>query len=149
MKILASFFAVLLTLACAVTVFAGSECNAVPWGQPISAVEKITFDRAAGDVKYYKVSKVEPCGIFEIEKAEVTYAFINGKLYASIVEIDEAIDIKRVVSNLMDKYGLPDHKKENSWDVYRWETDTLKVKLKSQYSTDRVKIGTYYKPLIP
>lgn len=149
MKIRTLILAALLTLCVAATAYAGTECNAEPWGQPIAAVEQITFDRMAGSVKYYKVTKVEPCGIFAIENADVTYAFTDGKLYASIVEINQARNIKKVVALLMEKYGLPDHKVDSGWDVYRWETDELKIKVKSQYSSDRIKIGTYYKPLIP
>ncbi|EGB16037.1 hypothetical protein DND132_2834 [Pseudodesulfovibrio mercurii] len=125
------------------------ECKAIPWGAPISAVEEITYSRTVGGVKYYNVNKVEPCGVFNIQGANVTYGFRQGKLYTVLVEIDKAKDVKQVVATLMDSYGLPDHKQSDGWDEYRWETDDLKVKLKSQFTTDRIKIGMYYKPLIP
>ncbi|MDC0336533.1 hypothetical protein OAN24_06550 [Pseudodesulfovibrio sp.] len=125
------------------------KCNAIPWGEALTAVEQIEFSHAAGDIRYYTVTKVEACGIAKIEDTRVTYGFRENKLFTTIVEIEKAKDIKKVISILMDEYGLPDHKKDEGWDVYKWETDTLKIKLKSQYSTDRIKIGMYYKPLIP
>lgn len=149
MKLRVITFIALLILVSASVGHAQEECKAIPWGDPISAVEKITYSHSVSGVKYYRVTKVEPCGIFKVEKGKVTYGFIDGKLYTTLVEIDKANDVKRVVSVLMDSYGLPDHKKADNWDVYRWETDDLKIKLKSQYISDRIKIGMYYKPLIP
>jgi len=146
-----SLFAVLLAVLLAVpaALAQSKQCNAIPWGEPISAVEQIEYSHTAGGVRYYKVKKVEACGISKIEDTRVTYAFRENQLYATIIEIDKARDVKRVISLLMDEYGLPDHKKDNSWDVYQWENDKLKIKLKSEYLTDRIKIGMYYKPLIP
>jgi hypothetical protein len=125
------------------------NCGSIPWGAPISTVEEITYSHTVAGVKYYKVTKTEPCGVFNIDGANVTYGFLDGKLYTVLVEIAKAQDVKQVVATLMDSYGLPDHKQSDGWDEYRWETDDLKVKLKSQFSTDRIKIGMYYKPLIP
>lgn len=125
------------------------DCGSIPWGAPISTVEEITYSHTVAGVKYYKVTKTEPCGVFNIQGANVTYGFRDGKLYTVLVEIAKAQDVKQVVATLMDSYGLPDHKQSDGWDEYRWETDDLKVKLKSQFSTDRIKIGMYYKPLIP
>lgn len=143
-------FALMLVLMMTSAVMAESkECNAIPWGEPLSAVEEITYSHTAGDIRYYTVNKVEACGIAKIEDTRVTYGFRENKLYATFVEIEKAKDVKKVISILMDQYGLPDSKKDEGWDVYKWETDTLKVKLKSQYTTDRIKIGMYYKPLIP
>lgn len=123
-------------------------CGAIPWGAAISAVEEITYSHTVAGVRYYTVKKTEPCGIFEIQGANVTYGFRRGKLYTVLVEIDKAQDVKQVVATLMDSYGLPDHKQSDGWDEYRWETDDLKIKLKSQFATDRIKIGMYYKPLM-
>jgi hypothetical protein len=125
------------------------KCNAIPWGEPLSAVEQIEYSHTGGDIRYYRVTKVEACGISKIEDTRVTYGFRENRLYTTIVEIDKARDVKDVIALLMDEYGLPDHKKEAGWDMYQWENDTLKIKLKSQYTTDRIKIGMYYKPLIP
>ncbi|MCJ2164348.1 MULTISPECIES: hypothetical protein [unclassified Pseudodesulfovibrio] len=149
MNIRVLFFTIMLVLAFVSTSPAAEECKAIPWGAPISAVEEITFSHLAGGVKFYTVTKVEPCGIFKVQGAHVSYGFREGKLFTTLVEIDKAKDVKKVVSLLMDSYGLPDHKKSDGWDEYRWETEDLRIKLKSQYSTDRIKIGMYYKPLIP
>ncbi|WP_419786732.1 hypothetical protein [Pseudodesulfovibrio sp.] len=146
------FCAVLLVvslLAAPAALAQDKKCNAIPWGEPISAVEQLEFSHTAGGIRYYKVKKVESCGISKIEDTRVTYAFRENKLYATIIEIDKARDVKHVISILMDEYGLPDHHKSGSWDVYEWENDKLKIKLKSEYLTDRIKIGMYYKPLIP
>ena len=141
--------AAVLTLVLAVTARAAEECNAIPWGAPISTVEEITYSHTINGVKYYKVNKTEPCGVFKIQGANVTYGFREGKLYTVLIEIDKVQDVKQVVATLMDSYGLPDHKQADGWDEYRWETDDLRIKLKSQFATDRIKIGMYYKPLIP
>lgn len=147
---LSLFVALLVLLVAAPAALAQSkDCNAIPWGQPISAVEQIEYSHTAGGIRYYKVKKVEACGISRIEDTRVTYAFRDNKLYATIIEIDKARDVKRVISILMEEYGLPDHKKDGGWDVYLWENEKLKIKLKSEYLTDRIKIGMYYKPLIP
>ncbi|WP_319542246.1 hypothetical protein [uncultured Pseudodesulfovibrio sp.] len=149
MKIRALIFTALLTLTFMSSAYAADGCNAIPWGKPISTLEQITFSHTLDGVKYYTVTKVDPCGIFEVEQGKVTYGFLDGKLYTTLIEIDKAKDVKKVVTTLMDSYGVPDHKKVDNWDVYRWETDDLKIKLKSQYSSDRIKIGMYYKPLAP
>ena len=125
------------------------ECNTIPWGESLTTVEQLSFSHTAGGIKYYTVNKVEACGISKIEDTRVTYGFSKGKLYTTIVEIDKAKDVKNIISILMDSYGLPNHKKEGGWEIYRWENDDLKIKLKSQYSTDRIKIGMYYKLLSP
>lgn len=149
-KFVYSFFVLMLLFAGALPALAETEkCNAIPWGASISAVEQIQFSHAAEGIRYYTVTKVEACGIAKIEDTRVTYGFREGKLYATIVEIEKAKDLKKVIDILVDEYGLPDIKKSEGWDIYRWETDDLKIKLKSQYSTDRIKIGMYYKPLIP
>jgi hypothetical protein len=139
----------LLALSASVALAGSEKCNAIPWGEPISAVEQIEFSHAAGGIRYYRVTKVEACGISKIEDTRVTYGFRENGLYTTIVEIDKAKDVKDVVAILMDEYGLPDHKKVEGWDVYLWENETLKIKLKSQYLSDRIKIGMYYKPLMP
>lgn len=140
----------LLTLVLFIPALAQAEqCNAIPWGESLTAVEQIEFSHAAGGIRYYTVTKVKACGISKIEDTRVTYGFRENKLYVTIVEIDKAKDLKKVVSLLIEEYGLPDTKKTDGWDIYRWETDTLKIKLKSQYTTDRIKIGMYYKPLAP
>ena len=149
MKIRVLVFAALLAVMLTSSAYAAEGCNAIPWGEPISTVEQINFSHTVSGVKYYSVTQVDPCGIFEVEQGKVTYGFLGGKLYTTLVEIDKAKDVKKVVTTLMDSYGVPDHKKIDNWDVYRWETDDLKIKLKSQYSTDRIKIGMYYKPLTP
>lgn len=137
-----------LVLLLASIVCAESEkCNAIPWGDHLTAVEEIQFSHTADGVSYYTVTKVEACGISKIEDTRVTYGFRDNRLYTTIIEIDKANDVARVVSLLMDEYGLPEHKKVDGWDIYKWSNDLLKIKLKSQYSTDRIKIGMYYKPL--
>jgi hypothetical protein len=104
-------------LAWAVTAQAATEdCKAIPWGAPISAVESITYSHSVAGVKYYTVTKTEPCGVFKIQGANVTYGFLDGKLYTVLVEIAKAQDVKQVVATLMDSYGLPDHKKSDGWD---------------------------------
>jgi len=149
-KIVYIVASLVLTLFMALPALAQEEqCNAIPWGEPLSTVEQIKFSHAAGGVRYYSVTKVKACGISKIEDTRVTYGFRENKLYATLVEIDKAKDLKKVVSILMDEYGLPDTKKDNGWEVYKWENKDLKIKLKSQYTTDRIKIGMYYKPLIP
>ena len=151
MPIRTLIFAVMLTLTLVSSpaLAAADGCKSIPWGAPISSVEAMTYSHTAGGVKYYKVTKTEPCSVFDIQGAMVTYGFRQGQLFTVLVEVDKATDVKKVVSSLMDAYGLPDHKKDEGWDVYRWETEELKIKLKSQFATDRIKIGMYYKPLIP
>ncbi|MEF2229814.1 MAG: hypothetical protein V3571_02715, partial [Pseudodesulfovibrio sp.] len=78
------------------------QCNAIPWGEPISAVEQIEYSHTAGGIRYYKVTKVEACGVSKIEDTRVTYAFRENRLYATIIEIDKAKDVKRVITLLMD-----------------------------------------------
>lgn len=150
MKNIVRIATLLLVFALSLPALAESEqCNAIPWGEKLSAVEQIEFSHTAGDIRFYKVTKVEACGINKIEDTRVTYGFRENRLYATFIEIDRAKHLGKVAGLLIDKYGLPDTKTEGGWDVYRWETDTLKVKLKSEYSTDRIKIGIYYKPLAP
>jgi len=149
-KIVIVVATLVLTLSMlAVAVAESEKCNAIPWGEALTVVEEIEFSHAAEGIRYYTVKKVEACGISRIEDTRVTYGFRENKLFTTIVEIDKAKDVKKVISVLIDQYGLPDIKKNGGWDIYRWENKDLKIKLKSQYSTDRIKIGMYYKPLIP
>lgn len=144
-----AFVALMLVLMMSSVAMAGSrDCNAIPWGEALSAVEEITYSHAADGIRYYTVNKVEACGIAKIEDTRVTYGFRDNKLFATFVEIEKAKDVKQVISILMDEYGLPDSKKDQGWEIYKWENKLLKIKLKSQYTTDRIKIGMYYKPLM-
>lgn len=143
------FGAVLVVLMMAGSALAQEKCNAIPWGEPFATVEELEFSHVVDGTRYYRVKKVKACGISQLEDTRVTYGFRENRLYTTIVEIEKATDVKRVISMLMADYGLPDHKKVDGWDIYKWETDDLKVKLKSLYSSDRIKIGMYYKPLMP
>ena len=125
-----------------------NDCNKIPWGEQLTAVEEIQFSHSGDGISYYTVTKVEACGISKIEDTKVTYGFKDNRLFTTIVEIAKAQDVARVVSLMIDEYGLPDHKKVDGWDIYQWSNDLLKIKLKSQYSTDRIKIGMYYKPMM-
>lgn len=141
------FIIMIVALVVSLPALAQEKCNAIPWGEKLSVMEQVTFAREAEGVRYYTVNKVEACGINKIEDTRVTYGFRDNRLYATITEIAKARSLGRVVGLLIDDYGLPETRSEAGWDIYRWETDTLKIKLKSQYSTDRIKIGMYYKPL--
>lgn len=149
MKYIFRVFVLMAVLAVALPALAQEKCNAIPWGEQLSVMEQVKFSHAAEGISYYTVTKVEPCGITKVENTRVTYGFRDNRLYATLMDIDHARSRGNVVGLLIDEYGLPNTKTEDGWDVYRWETDTLKIKLKSQYSTDRIKIGMYYKPLEP
>lgn len=138
-----------LVLAISLPAFAQEQCNAIPWGEPFAAGEQLEYARTTNGIRYYNVTKIDACGISQIENNRVIYGFRENRLYAVIMEIDRGKQLGRVAGLLIDEHGLPDTRTEEGWDVYRWETDTLKIKLKSQYSTDRIKVGMYYKPLAP
>lgn len=130
------------------TVLAGEDAS-IPWGEPVSVLDGHEFSHNSGDIRFYRVNETCPCPVARLEKTEVTYGYRDNKLAVRLVEIRKARDFRKVLGVLTETYGIPSYKEEEGWENYRWETDDLKVKLKSQRISGRMKIGMYYKPLLP
>jgi len=130
------------------TAAADGICTTIPWGEKLSAVQNLTYSGTASGILYYTVTRVETCGLSRLEGSRVTYGFRHERLYSTLVEIDRTDDLRKIVSLFVETYGLPETRLEDGWDVSLWENDDLRIKLKSQYATGRVKIGMYYKPLM-
>ncbi len=105
----------LLVMAMSLPALAEAEkCNAIPWGEPLSAVEQVTFSHAAGGVRYYTVNKVEACGIskrylhdlFKDVNGTVSQQIRDQRLVAARDRLQASRDLS--ISEVAYRFGFAD-----------------------------------------
>jgi transcription-repair coupling factor (superfamily II helicase) len=121
----------------------------MPWGAGIEEFPELTEYKAVGGIKYYQKSDMgsADCDVLAgLTSSHVAYGFKNNQLYARLVRIDTLEDFDKVHDHLVDLYGEPEEKMDNTTHIDRWKSADLKIKLKYNKDTKLMKLGTYHVP---
>jgi len=124
-----------------------SEDHDIKWGADVSEFKNLTLSHEADGIKYYAVSGETVCEISNVAVAKITYAFKGDKLYARIIDIDNAPDFEKVHNHFMKTFGKATAKQEGNWEIRKWTDGDVKIKLKDNKKENKVKFGMYYQKL--
>jgi hypothetical protein len=135
------------------------DCNKPDFGAGIEELNKEGYFikyMEKGGISYYNYTG--PCRM-EMHKnvnPSISYAFIDDKLYARIVNVSEERDSfevirKRIEGNIFKQIGTTpvEMKEDGDWWMYQWfnEKEKLKFKIKINRKTRESKGAFYYEPL--
>jgi hypothetical protein len=118
------------------------------WGVSIDQLPNFVQVGAKEKIAYY----VNPDVLYTIDDVEVPnviYGFYDGYLFAVYAQIDTLEVFAQMRSMLQERFGLPRiiYGSRGEPSVYRWKKDKLKIKLKTNEITRKMKLGLYYTPL--
>jgi hypothetical protein len=122
--------------------------SGIRWGTSIEKLPGWVKVGSNKKVDYYMNPEVLHT-IDDVEVPHVVYGFYTGRLFAVFASIDTLEVFARMRSMLQDRFGLPRVKYGSQGEptVYRWKENDLKIKLKTQEKTGKMKLGLYYVPL--
>jgi hypothetical protein len=123
--------------------------SGIPWATPIENLKQLEPVGAKGSVKYYiNPSIIHKFG--DIEIPHVVYGFHGGRFFVAYAHIDTLEVFAQMKSQLQTEYGIPVVKylsESGEPSEYRWKKNGLKLKLKVQKYTRKMKLGIYYTPI--
>ena len=123
--------------------------SGIRWGTPIEEIESLQSVGSKGKVDYYVHSNaVHEYGGIRIP--HVLYGFHGGRLFAAFAHIDTIEVFAQMRSQLQADYGIPvvKYQSESGQPTeYRWKKGELKLKLKVQRWSRKMKLGIYYTPI--
>ncbi len=119
----------------------------LPFGEDAVRFPFLQKYKSVDDVDYYRSPEVTRSDLFGSDPANVAFGFKAGKLYAYLVDMDTVSEFDAAVERMVALYGDPVVKREGYEDVYRWNTDALKVKLKYDTAEGKMKLGMYFRHL--
>ena len=123
--------------------------SGIRWGTSIEELRQLEPVGTKGAVAYY----INPNIIHkfaDIEIPHVVYGFHNDRFFVAHAHIDTPEVFAQLKSQLQAEYGIPQVKylsESGEPSVYRWKKDRLKLKLKVQKYTRKMKLGIYYTPI--
>ncbi len=117
-----------------------------PWGANISTLPSFAKIAAKGNVDFY-VNKNEDFTIGETALPYVFYGFCDGQFYAVYVKVTSMDAFQAAMDYISPKYGAPKEKKEGDQIIYQWKHKDIKIKLKHDTKTGKLKMSFYYEPL--
>jgi hypothetical protein len=122
--------------------------SGIAWATPIDQLPDLVQVGENKKLRYY----VNPGVVHTIDDIEVPgliYGFYTGRLYAVFARIDTLEVFARMRSRLQEQFGLPRVKygAQGEPAVYRWKKNDLKIKLKVNERTGKMKLGLYHVPL--
>ena len=123
--------------------------SGIRWGTPIEDLNHLEPVGSKKSVDYY----VNPAVIHkfgEIEVPHVVFGFHGGLFFVAYAHIDTLEVFAQMKSQLQTDYGIPMVKylsESGEASEYRWKKGQLKLKLKVQKYTRKMKLGIYYTPI--
>jgi hypothetical protein len=135
------------------------DCNKPNFGARIQDLNKdgyFVWYMEKGGISYYNYTGPCRTKIHSNANSKVSFAFIQGQLYAQIFNIPEqegqTEDIRdRMEKNVSKHVGTQPYsmKQDGDWWVYQWfnKKDNLKYKVKVHSKTNEGKSVCYYEPL--
>ena len=120
----------------------------IKWRTPISSLENFVKVGSKNKVDYY----TNPSTRFTyagIDIPRVTYGFYKDRFFSIHAQIDSIDIFARLKSELQSRFGNPVtwYTSESGEPmVYRWKKDDIKIKLKTQKYTGKMKLSIYYGP---
>ena len=146
--LLGIFFAGLITNPCLAQGLQ-EGFSGIRWGTSIEELGQLEPVGTKGAVAYY----INPNIIHkfaDIEVPHVVYGFHDNRFFVAYAHIDTIEVFAQLKSQLQADYGIPQVKylsESGEPSVYRWKKDRLKLKLKVQKYTRKMKLGIYYTPI--
>ena len=123
--------------------------SGIRWGTSIEELGQLEPVGTKGAVAYY----IDPNIIHkfaDIEIPHVVYGFHHDRFFVAYAHIDTLEVFAQLKSQLQSDYGIPKVtylSESGEPSVYRWKKDRLKLKLKVQKYTRKMKLGIYYTPI--
>ena len=123
--------------------------SGIRWGASIEELKSLQPAGSKGTVDYY----VHPHILHkfgDIEIPHVLYGFHGGRFFVAYAQIDTLEVFAQLKSRLQADYGIPEVKylaESGEPSEYRWKKGDLKLKLKVQKYTGKMKLGIYYIPI--
>lgn len=135
----------------------GFDCRRPPFGRNIDDLEikgLLTKYKENNGIDYYEYSGACP----ELDRLKTSdsykfvFAFVNGKLYARIMELYGlyALTINDTLESSFIELGPPDKiSQEGDWDIFQWRFEKTKTKgkVKINLAEKTAKSSMYYEPL--
>lgn len=123
--------------------------SGIRWGTAIDELKQLEPVGSKGAVDYYtNPSLIHKFG--DIEIPNVMYGFHGGRFFVAYAHIDTLEVFAQMKSQLQGEYGIPMVKylsESGEPSEYRWKKGLLKLKLKVQKYTRKMKLGIYYTPI--
>jgi hypothetical protein len=135
------------------------DCNKPDFGARIEDLNKDGYFvkyMEKGGISYYKYTGVCRKNMHNHVNPAISFAFIQGQLYARIISVSEREDDMEDIRDRMEKMVSKqigtqpfEIKQDGDWWIYKWfnEKDSLKYKLKIHSKTKASKSAFYYEPL--
>lgn len=123
--------------------------SGIRWGTAIEDLKQLQPVGSKNAVRYYvNPNRVHKFGGVEIP--HVVYGFHGGRFFVAYAHIDTLEVFAQMKSQLQTEYGIPMVKylsESGEPSEYRWKKGHLKLKLKVQKYTRKMKLGIYYTPI--
>ena len=122
------------------------EFLGIKWGTDLSTLKSFYVLYKQGDLVYY----VNPDKYYQINQSvlpPVIYGCYKGQFFAAYIRLDQEESFGEINSYMNSKYGLSMIKSGTGQEVYKWKYDKIKIKLKSGYEANGMKLAFYYTPL--
>ena len=123
--------------------------SGIKWGIEVKNLENFKKVGSKNKVDYY----IKPGVIHTFDYVEiplVTYGFYSGRFFAIYAHIETPEVFAQMKHYVQSRYGIPVIKftsESGNPTEYRWKKDKLKLKLKVQKYTGKMKLGIYYTPI--
>ncbi len=118
----------------------------IAWGTRADALTDLKEIAKTTDVIYYTRTE-NPFEIYGADLGRVVYAFFKGRLFSVYINIAGKEKFRKTLEGLKEEYGPPRAQYRVGMDVYIWESNKIKIKLK-HFDGDTVhKLAFYYIPI--
>lgn len=120
----------------------------IQWASPAAHQKGLTLLYERKNVTYYTQPNIVHT-INEIPVPKVVYGFYEDQFFAVYIELESEDVFGEFRNYLRSQYGNPDKRfsMKTSETVYKWKQDGVKIKLKTNEESYRMKLGFYYLPL--
>ena len=152
MKMLIAGGCVLTAICLAIGVAGAADLEAgfmgIQWASPAAHQEGLTLLYEKKNVAYYSQTNIVHT-INEIPVPNVVYGFYEDHFFAVYIELESEEVFGEFRKYLTSQYGNPDKSlsMKTSETVYKWKQGEIKIKLKTNEESYRMKLGFYYLPL--
>jgi hypothetical protein len=120
----------------------------IAWGTYIDQLEQMRLLGSSDEVSYYVIPG-RAYTIFETEIDQVIYGFYRERLFAVYVDLKSIDAYTKLKSEISRKYGYPKVSMETRLNQthYIWSHGDVKIKLKHEETSGKMKLAFYYTPL--
>ncbi|MGD9210025.1 MAG: hypothetical protein PVI90_04585 [Desulfobacteraceae bacterium] len=118
----------------------------ISWGTKTNTLSDLKKIAGTLNVIYYTRTE-NPYEIYGENLGRVIYGFYRGRLFSALLDIAGKEKFERTLNGLVDEFGSPDVQYRVGHDIYTWEIEKVKIKLK-HFDIQKIhKLFFYYTPL--